>query len=91
MASSRASLAPRATLFPGGAKLARDNGAPADTENGRKASFVSEGFATRIVGLPEDESKQLLDELYALIGLLVENLVFDTLERVTVTRWGMPR
>jgi NitT/TauT family transport system permease protein len=26
-----------------------------------------------------------------LIGLLVENLVFDTLERVTVTRWGMSR
>ena len=34
-------------------------------ENGRKALFVSEGFTTRIVGLPEDESKQLLDELYA--------------------------
>ncbi|KPG98973.1 hypothetical protein AEQ67_12440 [Pseudomonas sp. RIT-PI-q] len=26
-----------------------------------------------------------------LIGLLVENLVFDTLERVTVKRWGMSR
>ncbi|QHC93224.1 ABC transporter permease [Pseudomonas sp. R84] len=26
-----------------------------------------------------------------LIGLLVENLVFDTLERVTVKRWGMQR
>jgi len=26
-----------------------------------------------------------------LIGLLVENLVFDTLERVTVRRWGMQR
>ena len=25
------------------------------------------------------------------IGLLVENLVFDTLERVTVKRWGMQR
>ncbi len=34
-------------------------------ENDRKALFVSEGFTTRIVGLPEDESKQLLDELYA--------------------------
>jgi taurine dioxygenase len=34
-------------------------------ENGRKALFVSEGFTTRIVGLPEDESKQLLDELFA--------------------------
>jgi taurine dioxygenase len=34
-------------------------------ENGRKALFVSEGFTTRIVGLPQDESKQLLDELYA--------------------------
>ena len=33
--------------------------------SGRKALFVSEGFTTRIVGLPEDESKQLLDELYA--------------------------
>jgi hypothetical protein len=26
-------------------------------ENGRKALFVSEGFTTRIVGLPEDESR----------------------------------
>jgi NitT/TauT family transport system permease protein len=26
-----------------------------------------------------------------LIGLLVENLVFDSLERVTVKRWGMVR
>jgi NitT/TauT family transport system permease protein len=26
-----------------------------------------------------------------LIGLLVENLVFSTLERVTVKRWGMQR
>lgn len=34
-------------------------------ENGRKALFVSEGFTTRIVGLPEDESQQLLSELYA--------------------------
>ncbi|HEX8592716.1 MAG TPA: TauD/TfdA family dioxygenase [Pseudomonas sp.] len=34
-------------------------------ENGRKALFVSEGFTTRIVGLPEDESRDLLNELYA--------------------------
>jgi len=34
-------------------------------ETGRKALFVSEGFTTRIVGLPEDESRQLLDEIYA--------------------------
>ena len=26
-----------------------------------------------------------------LIGLQVENLVFDSLERVTVKRWGMQR
>ncbi|MDF2489773.1 MAG: binding-protein-dependent transport system inner rane component, partial [Pseudomonas sp.] len=26
-----------------------------------------------------------------LIGLLVESLVFNTLERVTVRRWGMQR
>jgi len=26
-----------------------------------------------------------------LIGLLVENLVFDTVERLTVKRWGMQR
>ena len=26
-----------------------------------------------------------------LIGLLVENLVFDSLERVTVRRWGLYR
>jgi taurine dioxygenase len=34
-------------------------------ENGRKALFVSEGFTTRIVGLPEDESRQILTELHA--------------------------
>ncbi|EPL15901.1 TauD/TfdA family dioxygenase [Pseudomonas sp. CF161] len=34
-------------------------------ETGRKALFVSEGFTTHIVGLPADESRQLLAELYA--------------------------
>lgn len=34
-------------------------------ENGRQALFVSESFTTRIVGLPDDESRQLLAELYA--------------------------
>ncbi|WP_341522145.1 TauD/TfdA family dioxygenase [Pseudomonas sp. G.S.17] len=34
-------------------------------ENGRKALFVSEGFTTRIVGLSEDESRALLNEIYA--------------------------
>ena len=34
-------------------------------ENGRKALFVSEGFTTHIVGLPEDESRQILSEIYA--------------------------
>lgn len=34
-------------------------------ETGRKALFVSEGFTTQIVGLPEDESQQILAELYA--------------------------
>jgi taurine dioxygenase len=34
-------------------------------ENGRKALFVSEGFTTRIVGLPDDESRDLLAQLYA--------------------------
>jgi len=33
-------------------------------ENGRKALFVSEGFTTRIVGLPEDESRELLQAIY---------------------------
>ena len=34
-------------------------------ETGRKALFVSEGFTTHIVGLPADESRELLAELYA--------------------------
>ncbi|MNM37360.1 Alpha-ketoglutarate-dependent taurine dioxygenase [compost metagenome] len=34
-------------------------------QSGRKALFVSEGFTTRIVGLPEDESRQILTELHA--------------------------
>jgi taurine dioxygenase len=31
--------------------------------NGRRALFVSEHFTTRIVGLPDDESRAVLDEL----------------------------
>ncbi|HDS1734029.1 TauD/TfdA family dioxygenase [Pseudomonas sp. BP8] len=42
-------------------------------ENGRKALFVSEGFTTRIVGLPEDESRDVLQQLYAL-SVLKQNI-----------------
>jgi taurine dioxygenase len=35
-------------------------------ETGRKALFVSEHFTTRIVGIPEDESRALLAELFDL-------------------------
>lgn len=34
-------------------------------ETGCRALFVSEHFTTRILGIPEDESRQLLDELFA--------------------------
>ncbi|WDY58197.1 TauD/TfdA dioxygenase family protein [Pseudomonas sp. PSKL.D1] len=42
-------------------------------ENGRKALFVSEGFTTRIVGLPDDESQDVLQQLYAL-SVLEQNI-----------------
>ena len=34
-------------------------------ETGRRALFVSEHFTTRVVGLPDDESRALLEELFA--------------------------
>ncbi|WCM24820.1 TauD/TfdA family dioxygenase [Paraburkholderia bryophila] len=34
-------------------------------ETGRKALFVSEHFTTRVIGLPEDESRALLAEIFA--------------------------
>jgi taurine dioxygenase len=42
-------------------------------ETGRKALFVSEGFTTSIVGVPEDESRQILAELHAR-SVLPENI-----------------
>ncbi|MFK5735616.1 TauD/TfdA family dioxygenase [Pseudomonas urmiensis] len=42
-------------------------------ENGREALFVSEGFTTRIVGLPQDESRDVLQQLYAL-SVLEQNI-----------------
>ncbi|WP_213880862.1 TauD/TfdA family dioxygenase [Pseudomonas sp. dw_358] len=42
-------------------------------ENGRKALFVSEGFTTHIVGLPEDESRDLLAQIHA-HSVLPENV-----------------
>ena len=33
-------------------------------ETGRKALFVSEHFTTRVLGLPEDESRDLLQALF---------------------------
>ena len=37
-------------------------------ETGRRALFVSEHFTTRIVDLPEDESRALLDELFSYVA-----------------------
>ena len=34
-------------------------------ETGKRALFVSEGFTTRILGIPEDESRAMLDRLFA--------------------------
>ncbi|MCW3474296.1 TauD/TfdA dioxygenase family protein [Limobrevibacterium gyesilva] len=34
-------------------------------ETGKRALFVSEGFTTRILGIPEDESRAILDQLFA--------------------------
>nr|WP_314491145.1 TauD/TfdA family dioxygenase [uncultured Pseudomonas sp.] len=42
-------------------------------ETGRQALFVSEGFTTRIVGLPDDESRDVLRQLYAL-SVLEQNV-----------------
>lgn len=42
-------------------------------ENGRQALFVSEGFTTRIIGLPDDESHDVLQQLYGL-SVLEQNI-----------------
>jgi taurine dioxygenase len=34
-------------------------------ETGKRALFVNEGFSTRILGIPEDESRAILDQLFA--------------------------
>ncbi len=57
---------------------------------------VTRPFPRAVLGWYIFQSRNELyaDKVFAvviLIGLLVENLVFDSLARVTVRRWGMVR
>ncbi len=55
-------------------------------ETGRKALFTNEGFTTRIVGLPEDASADLLRQLFA-ASVRPRNIYVHRWQRYDVVIW----